>query len=81
MISEIFTDALGYAGTEIIRRIVGVAHVADFESIESNEIRETENEILLTGTGISDLNEVTPEELEVKPQIIIRLRDTSSMLR
>lgn len=57
------------------------AQFHDVPIVESNEIRETENEILLTGTGISDLNEVTPEELEVKPQIIIRLRDTSSMLR
>lgn len=35
----VFSDALGYAGVKIIRRIVGLAHVEDFESIEDKDIR------------------------------------------
>jgi 5-methylthioribose kinase len=34
-------DTLGYAGAEIIRRIVGFAHNADFESIQDPDLRGT----------------------------------------
>lgn len=37
--AEIFTDSLGYAGTEMIRRTIGLSHVADLESIENAEAR------------------------------------------
>jgi 5-methylthioribose kinase len=33
-LAAIWQDTLGFAGCEIIRRILGLAHVADFESIE-----------------------------------------------
>ena len=36
---ELLTDTLGFAGTEIIRRIVGFAHNRDFESIENPAVR------------------------------------------
>ncbi len=36
---EIFSDSLGYCGAKIIRRIVGVAHVEDMESIGDKEKR------------------------------------------
>jgi 5-methylthioribose kinase len=36
---ELFADTLGYAGAEIIRRIVGFAHNLDFESIGDPNIR------------------------------------------
>jgi 5-methylthioribose kinase len=32
-------DTLGYAGAKMIRRIVGISHVADIEGIESLEMR------------------------------------------
>jgi 5-methylthioribose kinase len=35
----LFADALGYAGAEIIRRIVGFAHNLDFESIDNPNVR------------------------------------------
>ncbi len=35
----LLTDTLGYAGAEIIRRIVGFAHNLDFESIDNPDIR------------------------------------------
>mmetsp|Transcript_43729 Transcript_43729/g.69944 ORF Transcript_43729/g.69944 Transcript_43729/m.69944 type:complete len:677 (-) Transcript_43729:2407-4437(-) len=35
----VWSDALGYAGCEIVRRIVGVAHVEDLESINDREER------------------------------------------
>ncbi|XP_024521805.1 methylthioribose kinase [Selaginella moellendorffii] len=36
---DLFEDALGFAGAKMIRRIVGIAHVEDFESIENPELR------------------------------------------
>jgi 5-methylthioribose kinase len=35
----VWRDALGFAGAEIIRRILGLAHVADFESIAETAVR------------------------------------------
>jgi 5-methylthioribose kinase len=37
--SELLADALGFAGAEIIRRIVGFAHNRDFESIADPDLR------------------------------------------
>ncbi|XVF01338.1 hypothetical protein REPUB_Repub04eG0079200 [Reevesia pubescens] len=36
---ELFHDTLGFGAAKMIRRIVGVAHVEDFESIKENSIR------------------------------------------
>lgn len=36
---ELLEDVLGFAGAVIIRRILGIAHVVDFESIEDAERR------------------------------------------
>lgn len=36
---RLLVDTLGYAGAEIIRRIVGFAHNADFESIQDPDVR------------------------------------------
>jgi 5-methylthioribose kinase len=37
--ARLLVDTLGYAGAEIIRRIVGFAHNADFESIQNPDLR------------------------------------------
>ena len=36
---ELFRDCLGYAGAVIIRRILGIAHVIDYESIKDADAR------------------------------------------
>ncbi|MBP7722216.1 MAG: S-methyl-5-thioribose kinase [Alphaproteobacteria bacterium] len=36
---KIWDDTLGFAGCKMIRRILGLAHVEDFEAIENTEIR------------------------------------------
>lgn len=38
-IQELLADSLGYAGTELIRRTIGVAHVEDIESISDPQMR------------------------------------------
>lgn len=39
LISDIWQDMLGFAGVEIHRRILGLAHNADFETIEDEDLR------------------------------------------
>jgi 5-methylthioribose kinase len=48
-LQEIWRDMLGFAGCEIIRRILGLAHVADFESIadEADRARCEQRALLL----------------------------------
>lgn len=36
---NIFTDAVGFAGCELIRRTIGLAHVADLDGIANKEKR------------------------------------------
>jgi len=38
-IKRIFADSIGFAGAKMLRRIVGVAHVADFEEIKDPNTR------------------------------------------
>ncbi|MGZ4159349.1 MAG: S-methyl-5-thioribose kinase [Neobacillus sp.] len=39
LLTKYFEDSLGFAGCELIRRTVGLAHVADLDSIENEGIR------------------------------------------
>ena len=39
VVHELWTDMLGFAGVEIHRRILGLAHNADFEEIEDADLR------------------------------------------
>ena len=39
ILAELWTDLLGFAGVEIHRRILGLAHNADFETIEDLDLR------------------------------------------
>ncbi|MEO3879446.1 S-methyl-5-thioribose kinase [Rheinheimera fenheensis] len=38
---QVWADTLGYAGCELIRRTVGLAHVADLDSISDSSVRGT----------------------------------------
>ena len=38
-LDRVYKDALGFAGAKMIRRIVGIAHVADLETIEDKDSR------------------------------------------
>lgn len=38
-LQQVWQDAVGYAGTELIRRTIGLAHVADLDSISEPEMR------------------------------------------
>jgi 5-methylthioribose kinase len=36
---EVLTDSFGFAGAKMTRRVVGIAHVADLESIKDQDAR------------------------------------------
>lgn len=38
-LKSVWKDAVGYCGTELVRRTVGMSHVADLETIEDSETR------------------------------------------
>lgn len=38
-LDSIWQDALGFAGCKMIRRILGLAHIEDFEAIENQDVR------------------------------------------
>ncbi|WP_061324885.1 S-methyl-5-thioribose kinase [Serratia rubidaea] len=38
-LQQVWQDAVGYCGTELIRRTIGLAHVADLDAIEDAEMR------------------------------------------
>lgn len=46
-LAQIFVDTLGYAGTEMIRRTIGLSHVADIESIADAEARGRAERLVL----------------------------------
>ena len=39
LLQDIWVDALGFAGVEIHRRILGLAHISEFEHIENPDVR------------------------------------------
>ncbi len=38
-LQHVWRDAIGYCGSELIRRTIGLAHVADLDSIDDQEMR------------------------------------------
>jgi 5-methylthioribose kinase len=47
-VSRLLQDTIGYAGCKMIRRIVGLAHVADIDKIENAEKKEQAERIALS---------------------------------
>lgn len=74
VINKYFQDCLGFAGCELIRRTIGLAHVADLDSITDKEVRiQAKQKTLALGTyliksrielkTISDLLKILPNYL------------------
>lgn len=47
-LQQVFADSLGYAGCELIRRVVGLAHLADVEQIEDESLRAKSERTAIT---------------------------------
>ncbi|MDN7242446.1 S-methyl-5-thioribose kinase [Planococcus sp. N028] len=53
VLEKIFQDAIGFAGCELIRRTIGLAHVKDLDSIEELERRiALKKQVLQTGEAL-----------------------------
>ncbi|HZH60429.1 MAG TPA: phosphotransferase, partial [Metabacillus sp.] len=48
VLAEIFEEAVGFAGCEIIRRTIGLAHIADLNTIEPLERRIATKQVALS---------------------------------
>lgn len=70
-IDAIRRDALGFAGCEIIRRILGLAHIADFESIADPETRAAcEARALRLGRALIVDRDAFPDIASVTARIV-----------
>ncbi|GBG77364.1 hypothetical protein CBR_g23696 [Chara braunii] len=66
---ELLEDTLGFASAKMIRRIVGIAHVADFEEIHDPDVRAVcerralnfAKSLLIRRKGISSMEEVVQD--------------------
>lgn len=67
LLGEIFRDALGFAGIEMHRRILGLAHIAEFETIGDPDARAPLEEkalrlgrtLVLSRAGFAGIGQVT----------------------
>ncbi|MBQ1202801.1 MAG: phosphotransferase, partial [Loktanella sp.] len=76
-LAGVFCDTLGFAGAKMIRRIIGISHVADFEMIADIPLRATcegraldlARLLLLDRRGITDINDVAAmaRDIAAKP--------------
>jgi 5-methylthioribose kinase len=65
-LTAIWSQALGFAGSKIIRRILGLAHVEDFEAIANQDLRarceanalQLARDLLVQRSGFTDMNTV-----------------------
>lgn len=70
---QISNDVIGFCGVEIIRRILGLAHVADFESITDETKRaECERKALLFARELL----VTPEKFPTHKEFTARIHQS-----
>ena len=66
VLEKVLTDAIGFAGCELIRRTIGLAHVKDLDSIEDSEKRidfkkktlETGRKLILQRQQIASIHDV-----------------------
>ncbi|MNI01942.1 Methylthioribose kinase [compost metagenome] len=56
-LQQVLQDTIGFAGTKIVRRIVGLAHVADIDKIEDTVARERAQRLALQiGKSLININ-------------------------
>jgi 5-methylthioribose kinase len=66
-VSNLFEDSLRFAGAKMIRRILGLAHVEDLESIENTQVRaacelnalELARKLILEASSLGHIHQVT----------------------
>ncbi len=68
---RLLQDCLGYAGCKMMRRVIGLAHVPDLESIRNPKLRAT-GERLALGIG---------QQLVLKRETVRKISDLTSLVR
>lgn len=71
---DLFTEAIGFAGVEMIRRILGLAHTLDLDSIEPNDRRAAceisclrlGRELVIKAQSYQDIKEVTAAAKQIR---------------
>ncbi|WP_434462417.1 S-methyl-5-thioribose kinase [Serratia plymuthica] len=70
-LQQVWTDAIGYCGSELIRRTIGLAHVADLDSISDAEMRaECQRSALSLGRALI----VNAAQIEHIDALLARIR-------
>ncbi|CAI0695368.1 S-methyl-5-thioribose kinase [Serratia liquefaciens] len=70
-LQQVWTDAVGYCGSELIRRTIGLAHVADLDSISDAEMRaECQRHALSLGRALI----VNASQIEHIDALLARIR-------
>jgi len=68
---QVWRDAVGYCGSELVRRTIGLAHVADLDSIEDAEMRlECQRNALSLGRALM----VNAPQIEHIDALLARIR-------
>ena len=60
-LTSVLQDAIGFAGCKMMRRVIGVAHVEDIDSIENEQLRAKAEKTALT---IAQKNILTRETIQ-----------------
>ncbi|TMO84873.1 S-methyl-5-thioribose kinase [Pseudoalteromonas spongiae] len=72
-VNQIIRDALGFAGTELVRRTIGLAHVSDIDGIEDDAARlQVQRQTLILGEQLI-LHAETAHDKESAFNLIISL--------
>lgn len=72
-LQQVWTDAVGYCGTELIRRTIGLAHVADLDQVADADMRHAcQHNALLLGKMLI----LAASHIEDDAALIARVRQT-----
>ena len=73
-LKKVWTDAVGFCGTELIRRSVGLSHVADIDTISDEEMR---HECLRHAIALGKVLIVIAPRIDSVDELIARVRQYS----
>lgn len=73
-LKKVWTDAVGFCGTELIRRSVGLSHVADIDTIADEEMR---HECLRHAIALGKVLIVIASRIDSVDELIARVRQYS----
>ncbi|NMC23560.1 MAG: S-methyl-5-thioribose kinase, partial [Serratia sp.] len=73
-LQEVWRDTVGYCGAELIRRTIGLAHVADLDAIKDDAMRaDCQRHALSLGQKLM----ITASQIDDVESLIARIRQFS----